>query len=852
MRALPHDGRARSIACSSTPTCCSPSARSSAISTGGRSTSRSHRSDASSASTSTPPSSTPTRPRPSGSSATPLPSSTPCRRQGFPRRAPGPTSRSPQDASPPLRPPCAGRMRSPPTSRSCARSTPCCPPTGSSRSTRRSPATPRTTRSTSSIPGSWLMPIGYGCLGTALPMAIGACLAAPDRPVLALAGDGGVLFTLPELAAARDLGLSLPLVVWNNGGYGEIRDAMVATDIAVLGTDASAVDLPRVAEGFGCIGARAESLDHVQDLVATALGGAGADVDRGHAADGGSQPMAERARGAVAAGHPQEVAAALRILAEGGNAVDAAVAGAFSAFVVEPNNAGLAGYGHLTAWLPGEQRFLTVDHGPRAPAAATADLFRLEPAGPSSPLEWPDVVDRASDHGALATGRARSSGRTVCGPRAGRATAARTGRRTGDRAGSGRTRRRLAPLADRPRAPRRHPLAAARPPRTFCATAIRRRLASALDTAALADDAATDRPRGERRLPRRAGRRRRSDATWPRPAASSPPPTSPATRRACVLGAADPLPRTPPVDGRGRRRAPRVRPPLPVRPARARARVGRRAAPARRGLRPRLRRRDELVRRSRRRAGPERGASAAGRMPPRARRAIELDRAAPRPLAPGSPIADDRPAGSGGSRGTTQVAVADGEGGMAVVITTIGQDFGGLVWVPEVGVMLNSAMSNFDPRPGRVNSMAPGRMPLFGVPATIAVRGRARGARLRRLRRLPHPLERRARDRQRARPRAHGRGRGERPAGLVPGRGDVRRCPRRPLRCGTTSAQRGHELVVEELTPGGEPFARVSLVTAGDGTASSTPHRTRRGTAGPGRWTCETARTGARFCNSGW
>jgi acetolactate synthase-1/2/3 large subunit len=121
------------------------------------------------------------------------------------------------------------------------------------------------------LPGSWLMPIGYGCLGTALPMAIGACLAAPERAVLAIAGDGGVLFTLPELAAARDLGLSLPLVVWNNAGYGEIRDAMRAADMSVLGTDASAVDLPRVAEGFGCIGARAESLDHVQQLVSTAL-----------------------------------------------------------------------------------------------------------------------------------------------------------------------------------------------------------------------------------------------------------------------------------------------------------------------------------------------------------------------------------------------------------------------------------------------------------------------------------------------------------------------------------------------------------------------------------------------------
>jgi acetolactate synthase-1/2/3 large subunit len=120
-------------------------------------------------------------------------------------------------------------------------------------------------------PGSWLMPIGYGCLGTALPMAIGACLAAPDRPVLAIAGDGGVLFTLPELAAARDLGLPLPLVVWNNGGYGEIRDAMRVSEVPLLGTEASAVDLPRVAEGFGCIGARAESLDHLQELVVAAL-----------------------------------------------------------------------------------------------------------------------------------------------------------------------------------------------------------------------------------------------------------------------------------------------------------------------------------------------------------------------------------------------------------------------------------------------------------------------------------------------------------------------------------------------------------------------------------------------------
>ena len=151
---------------------------------------------------------------------------------------------------------------------------------------------------------------------------------------------------------------------------------------------------------------------------------------------------------------------------------------------------------------------------------------------------------------------------------------------------------------------------------------------------------------------------------------------------------------------------------------------------------------------------------------------------------------------------------------MAVVITTIGQDFGGLVWVPEVGVMLNSAMSNFDPRPGRVNSIAPGRMPLFGVPATIAVEdgravlacGGSGGYRIlssvvhATVNVLDHGLE-------------AGRG-GACAARLVPGRADVRRCTRRRVPSGTTWCGAGHDVVVEELTPAGEPFARVSLVTA--------------------------------------
>ena len=72
----------------------------------------------------------------------------------------------------------------------------------------------------------FLFPSGFGTLGYALPAAIGAKLGRPDRRVAAVHGDGGIMFTLPELATAAELELPLPIVVSLNGGYGEIRREM--------------------------------------------------------------------------------------------------------------------------------------------------------------------------------------------------------------------------------------------------------------------------------------------------------------------------------------------------------------------------------------------------------------------------------------------------------------------------------------------------------------------------------------------------------------------------------------------------------------------------------------------------
>jgi acetolactate synthase-1/2/3 large subunit len=103
-------------------------------------------------------------------------------------------------------------------------------------------------------PRSFLYPAGFGTLGYAIPAAIGAALGSPERRVLALCGDGGIMFSLTELASAAALGLSLPVVVFVNDGYGEIRNEMVDAGNAPVGVDLPPPDLPAAARALGCEG----------------------------------------------------------------------------------------------------------------------------------------------------------------------------------------------------------------------------------------------------------------------------------------------------------------------------------------------------------------------------------------------------------------------------------------------------------------------------------------------------------------------------------------------------------------------------------------------------------------------
>ncbi|NWN82145.1 MAG: 5-guanidino-2-oxopentanoate decarboxylase [Halomonas sp.] len=93
---------------------------------------------------------------------------------------------------------------------------------------------------------------GFGTLGYGLPAALGAALAQPQHPVVALVGDGGLQFVLGELGTARDLGRAVAVVIWNNDGYDEIRRYMSMSEVPHLGVDLAAPDFKAQAASYSC------------------------------------------------------------------------------------------------------------------------------------------------------------------------------------------------------------------------------------------------------------------------------------------------------------------------------------------------------------------------------------------------------------------------------------------------------------------------------------------------------------------------------------------------------------------------------------------------------------------------
>ena len=444
---------------------------------------------------------------------------------------------------------------------------------------------------------------------------------------------------------------------------------------------------------------------------------------------------ASSGRGAVAAGHPAEVRAGLAMLAEGGNAFDAVVAAAFMGYVVEPAMCGIGGYGRLSAFHAASGELISVDHYLRAPAAARPDMFEIDETKPLKYYETPYTTGLRAEQGPLAVGvpgavaglywtqrkLGRLAWKTVLQPAI---EAARAGLEVSWSL--------FLKLAENEAAIRARPAAAAlllpegRLPRPSGQIEPAERLS--LD--GLADSLALIAERGaagfyEGRLAQAMAEACRSgggilsepDLANYRPRILKETPAryrdldyvtcfdpvglealnildrfdlkslgadSVAFRHLMAEAMAAAF-----VDNIAHYGDPDFGPPGPVAALASRAFGERRAA------------------------------------------MLDLARALPRPVAAVDPGSGDlgqalRPVATDPwppkLAGTSQMVAADGEGNMAALLTSVSASFGAMVAVPGTGILLNNGMGNFDPRPGRPNSIAPGKMPIFAVPELLAVK----------------------------------------------------------------------------------------------------------------------------------
>ncbi|MEQ9260068.1 MAG: thiamine pyrophosphate-binding protein [Roseovarius sp.] len=122
-----------------------------------------------------------------------------------------------------------------------------------------------------SRPGHWHHPFGFGTLGYALPAAIGGAVARKGQPTLCIAGDYGFQYTVQELGTAVELGLPLPILLWDNQKLKEIEDSMVRAQIAPNSVIAHNPDFVALGKAYGAHAVRPSSPEEVAAAVLEAF-----------------------------------------------------------------------------------------------------------------------------------------------------------------------------------------------------------------------------------------------------------------------------------------------------------------------------------------------------------------------------------------------------------------------------------------------------------------------------------------------------------------------------------------------------------------------------------------------------
>jgi len=120
-------------------------------------------------------------------------------------------------------------------------------------------------------PGTFFMSNGLSGMGFGIPAAIAAQLVWPEKRVLAVVGDGGMLMMLHDLALIRELALPVIMVVLTDGSLSLIRVSAERRGFPPYGVDFNPPDFARIGQAFGIAGQRASSVAAAKACVETAL-----------------------------------------------------------------------------------------------------------------------------------------------------------------------------------------------------------------------------------------------------------------------------------------------------------------------------------------------------------------------------------------------------------------------------------------------------------------------------------------------------------------------------------------------------------------------------------------------------
>ncbi|MPZ87955.1 MAG: thiamine pyrophosphate-binding protein [Nitriliruptorales bacterium] len=122
------------------------------------------------------------------------------------------------------------------------------------------------------MPPGLITPLDWGCVGFSFGAGLGAQVAAPDRPVVSLAGDGGFAMTVAELSTAVSEDIPIKVVVLNNHCWG--AEKAYQQDFfggRYIGSDLDNPPFDEVAKLYGAAGYRADDPDTVEDVLRQAF-----------------------------------------------------------------------------------------------------------------------------------------------------------------------------------------------------------------------------------------------------------------------------------------------------------------------------------------------------------------------------------------------------------------------------------------------------------------------------------------------------------------------------------------------------------------------------------------------------